>query len=70
MADTRRTYCIELSPDAPVPSLRELVREQFDSGALWWDLIEIKHGDRIVAFGVMHDVARRKSTADAPGTAG
>jgi hypothetical protein len=58
----RRVYKIEIPPTEPIPSLRQLVKKQIESGALWSDLIEVKHGDdRIVVFGLMSEVYHRKS---------
>jgi hypothetical protein len=63
MSDFRRVYCVQYQPTDPIPSLRQLVKKQIESGARWSDLIEVKRCDRIVVFGVMSEVSRRKAVA-------
>jgi hypothetical protein len=63
MSDFRRVYPVMIQSADPIPSVRELVKKQIESGACWSDLIEVKHGDRIVVFGVMSEVCQRTSAA-------
>jgi hypothetical protein len=62
MADTRRTYCIEVSSTEPLPSIPRLVKEHTRT-ALQSDLVEIKRGTKIIAFGTVYELSRRKAAA-------
>jgi hypothetical protein len=63
MADTRRTYRIEVSSTEPLPSIPRLVKEHMRT-ALQSDLVEVKRGSEIVAFGSAYDLTRREAPAE------
>jgi hypothetical protein len=62
MSDFRRVYKIEIPPTEPLPSIPRLVKEHTRT-ALQSDLVEIKRGTKIIAFGTVYELSRRKAAA-------